>query len=356
MSGAVREAASVEAKDVRVVREPAIAGTVVLVDGLPGCGKTLMTAIVGALDRVELMQYAYEIEYACALRLLGRLAPDGAIALIKMFTDLRLYNVMMGRETNFRWDDLSGVRLNAHPWRYLARLFSSGDATVLPRIQRERPILHIATHLLLGASRPVLDALGERARFVEVVRHPLYMIKQQFAYMHRWGADPRDFTIWFDHGGRSVPWFALGWERQFLESNSMDQAIYMIEHMQRRIDGLLEGLSEEERRRVLIVPFERFVTDPWPFMRALEPFLDTQVTATTRRAMRRQNVPRRMYAEGIGLKIYRQYGWEPPAAGADERSEFERRRQLAAERASREGLAVLDRLCHEYEQKYLAGR
>src|SRR5687767_8771121 len=107
----------------RVGRPTHLAETIVVVDGLPGCGKTMLAPIVSGLDRVELVQYSYQLEYICSLRYLERVDADVASTLIRLFTDQQLYNVMMSRETNFRWDDISGVRLNPNRWEYVRRLF-----------------------------------------------------------------------------------------------------------------------------------------------------------------------------------------------------------------------------------------
>lgn len=337
----------------QVVRPPHIAEQVVIVDGLPGCGKTMMSPIVGALARVELMQYAYPVEYACALHYLDSLTPDAAAALIRMLTDLQLYNVMMSRETNFRWSDLSGVRLHPEPLKYVRRLFQAGDEAAVQRIKSERPILHLVTHLLFVHTPLLLEALGSRGKIVEVVRHPLYMIKQQSLYMDRFAADPRDFSIWIDAGGGTVPWFARGWEQKFLQANAMDRAIYMVDEMGRRQAQMLAGLEPSQRSQVLVVPFERFVIDPLPYVNQLAALLGSEVTETTRREMKKQNVPRKMYAEGIGRPIYAEYGWQPPAKGSDEAREFVKRRALAAERATPEAMAILDRLSADYEREYL---
>ena len=45
------------------VRTSHLAEKIVFVDGMPGCGKTMLSPIVAALPRIELLQYAYEIEY-----------------------------------------------------------------------------------------------------------------------------------------------------------------------------------------------------------------------------------------------------------------------------------------------------
>ena len=339
----------------KVVRPPHMAEQVVFVDGLPGCGKTMMSPIVGALARVELMQYAYPIEYACALHYLGTMTPDAAIALIRTLTDLQLYNVMMSRETNFRWSDLSSVRMHPEPWKYLRRLFQPGDEAAARRIDQERPILHLVTHWLFVHAPLLLDALGRRGKIVEVVRHPLYMIKQQSLYMDRFAADPRDFSIWIDAEGGTVPWCARGWERKFLESNAMDRAIHSIDEMRRLHDVMLAGLTPERRAQVLVIPFERFVIDPWPYMEQLAVLLGTEVTDVTRREMKKQKVPRTMYADGIGRPIYAEYGWQPPSKGSDEAREFAVRRAFAAETATPEAMVVLDRLSAEYERQHLYG-
>jgi len=338
---------------VNVVRPPHIAEQVVFVDGLPGCGKTMMSPIVSAMARVELMQYAYPIEYVCALRYLETMSPDAATTMIRMMTDLQLYNVMMSRETNFRWSDLSGARLNPAPWRYLKRLFQPGDEAAIRRIEQEHPILHLVTHLLFVHTPLILDALGTRGKIVEVVRHPLYMIKQQSLYMDRFASDPRDFSIWIDAGGGTVPWFARGWEDLFLGANAMDRAIHMVDQMGRKHRTMLAGLTEQQRGQVLIIPFERFVIDPWPYMRQLETLLGTQVTDLTRRELKKQNVPRKMYAEGIGRPIYSEYGWKPPEKGSDEAREFAARRALAAETATAPAMALLDQLSADYEREYM---
>jgi hypothetical protein len=337
-----------------VVREPHMAEKVVIVDGLPGCGKTMLSPIMGSIPRVELMQYAYELEYVCSLRFLGRIEEDAANTLVRIFTDLRLYNVTQSRETNFRPSDLSSVFKHSRRLQYFRRLFQRGDAAALDRIRSERPILHLTMHNITGFSAPIFAALGSRVLLVNVLRHPLYMVRQQALYSDRYGADVRDFNVWHDHNGVAVPYFALGWEDQFLEGTPVEKSIYMMHYLTKRQQYLMSSVEGYDRN-IMEIPFERYVTDPWPFMDRLETLLDTRMDSRTRRTMKKQNVPRKMYAEGVGLKIYKEYGWKPPSQGADERSELEERHRFAAENASSEAMQVLDQLCEEYEEKYLQG-
>ena len=98
-------------------RKPHLAEKIVMHGGLAGCGKTLFSPIISALDRVELPTYSYEIEHYCSLYFLQKLSLQSASTLIRMQTDLKLYNTMMGREVNFRPTDLSSVQMFHSPMK-----------------------------------------------------------------------------------------------------------------------------------------------------------------------------------------------------------------------------------------------
>ena len=340
---------------VKIVREPRLVEQVVFAGGLPGCGKTMLTPIVGSLARVELQKFNEPLEHVCGLRLLGAIPADVATMQIRMLTDLDLYKQMMAREVNLRPTDLTSIFRNPGTLRYLRRLVQPGDAEVVGRIRRERPILHLTMHNALAISPPLFEALGEAVRIVEVVRHPLYMIKQWRLYVERYGTDARDFTLWFDCRGTAVPFFARGWEERFVQSGPMDRAIYAIEHLLGMGQAVLQRLPDHQQAQVLTVPFEPFVLDPWPWLRRMETFLGTRVTPATRRELKRQKVPRARIAAGVARKIYKQYGWEPANGGADERGELESRRAFVAKEASAEALRVMDRVCQVYEATHLQG-
>ncbi len=344
------------AETVRVIRPPHLAERVVCVDGLPGCGKTLLSAIVSALDRVEVEKYNYPLEYICALRYLGRITDDAAVAMVRMLTDLDLYDLSASRETNFRPADLSSAFRHPRAWRYLRRLFQPDGEASMRRIARERPILNLITHNLLPISEPLIEALDDRLVIVEVVRHPLYMLKQWFLYIARYGTDVRDFTIWVEAGERAVPWFAQGWEVRYLSCDQMDRVIYAIDHLGRLRNTILNHVSAAQAGRIVTIPFEQFVLEPWPYLHQLERVMGTTMTSATRRELRRQRVPRRLIADGLELKVYRDNGWQPPQRGATEADELSLRRQFAAAQATPAAMEVLDRLCREYEVAHLSGR
>jgi len=338
----------------KIVRDIALAQNIVFAGGLPACGKSLLTAVLGSLERVEIQKYNYMIEHICSLYFLDKISEDVAIAMIRMQTDIDLYNMMMAREANFRYKDLSSIFKNPRPWRYIRRLFTPGGEEVVERIQKERPIHHVLTHHLMIHSVPIAKALEDRFSLVELVRHPLYVIKQWHLYIEHYTTDPRDFDVWYDYKGSPLPFFAKGWEDLYVRSNPMDRSIYSIERYNHFAKASFEKLSNEQKSRVIVVPFEKFVKDPWPYLGRIEELLGTHKTPSTLRELKKQNVPRKMVADGIGRSIYRACGWEPSEKGATERAELEKRRKYAAQHASAEAMKVLDQICEEYEQKWQA--
>jgi len=341
---------------VEVIRQSHLAEKVVFIDGQPGCGKSMFSAIVAAFDRVEKLNIAYEIEYVCALKHLKRIEPDAAIALVRMFTDLKLYDLMMCRETNFRPSDVSSVFRAPRPFRYIKRLFMKGNEAIPGRIANERPILHLTTHNILSFAEPVFAALGSRAVIIEIVRHPLYMIKQQTFNMEQLLSDVRDFTIYFSYKDKQLPYFTCGWEDMFIRSNPVEKAILCIERLNKTIIEAKKSLFNKYNAQILTIPFESFVINPYPYLTRIEKITGTTRTSVLRKVMKKQKVPRKMYANGMSLPIYKRCGWEPAKHDSDENKEFAHRRAFAAERVSTQALEVLDRICAEYEQEYLGGR
>jgi hypothetical protein len=338
---------------VEVSRNCQIAESVLFLDGLTGTGKTMMAPILSTLRRVEVQRIEHIYEYVCALNFLRRIEDDAAATLVRMYVDLACYNVMIARESNFRWKDLSGVLSNPGGLRYVARLFQPGGDAVISRINRTRPILQIISHQVLGIASALFGALGDRLTVVEMVRHPLYLLQHWYSYIDRHGTDPRDFTIWFSHNGAHLPWFAVGWEDKYLTCNKMDRVIYTIDWLTRLAEETLHALDDTRRRQVLMVPFERFVADPWPYLQQISDSLGTTTTASTRRTLRKQKVPRRITIAGRDSEVYRRYDWEPPSKDSTEAAEMRKRWDHAVREATKEGLKVLERMCTAYEERYL---
>ena len=89
-------------KNFKIDRKENLLHSVVFVDGQAGCGKTLINSIVASYNRVELLNYATEIENLCILKDLNKIEDDAVQTMIKVQMDNVLYETMMSRRVNFR--------------------------------------------------------------------------------------------------------------------------------------------------------------------------------------------------------------------------------------------------------------
>ena len=319
----------------------------------------MFSPIFSSLDRMELLTYSYEIEQICALYYLNKISLDAAEVMIKSSTDLQLYNIMQSRHVNFRPSDLSSVWHDSNPWRYIIRLFQKGDQAVPERIAKERPILALTTHQLLGYSKPVFSGLEEKVTFIDIVRHPLYMIKQlkiSCADLLTDNQNPRLFEMQYSHNDKTVSYYAKNWEELWCsmdKSNTIGLAIHYIDQLTRVRNNIKKKLKNKYEGQILTIPFEKFVLNPWPYLKQVEKLLGTKVTKLTRKMLRKQNVPRNKVSDGISLNVYKRFGWEPPAKGLSERDELNMRRQFAVEEgASNHEMEILDKISDDYENTY----
>ena len=107
----------------KIVRHDCLANNILIVDGLPGCGKTLFSNIFCSYERVELLSYAFEVEFICRLHFLEKIEFDASVAMVNNLIDTKFYNTMMSRDVNFRYSDLSSVFNNPNPIRYFKDYF-----------------------------------------------------------------------------------------------------------------------------------------------------------------------------------------------------------------------------------------
>jgi len=344
---------SLERDNLRLIRKAQLAGKVVFIDGLPGCGKTLFSSLISAFERVEKITYSYEIELLCAIYHLKRTEIDSVVTMVRMLTDLIVYDMMMSRNVNCRPSDLSSIFKHPDKLKYIKRFFMKGDMAVPDRIEAEKPILPVTVHNLLSVAGPIFTALNDRVAFIEIVRHPLYMIVQQALNNERMVFNVRDFTIYYAYGQHEMPWYVFGWEKEFINANPVEKAILFID----KVGGMMKNSRENTNRQypgqILTIPFEKFVVRPDIYMADLEKIMGSKVTNTTLKMLNKQNVPRKKVSEGIPLEIYKRCGWVPPKDGLSEKGEFDVRRQFALENVSPDIMKILDRLCAEYEESYM---
>ena len=338
----------------KVIRNGHLAPKIIVIDGLPGCGKSMLSHILASFDRTEVMTFSYELEFILTLVYLEKITSDAAEAMIRNITDLKIYNLMMSREVNFRPSDQSSIFKNQSSLRYIKRLFEKGDEEIPNLIKKRDPILIITTHQMTALSKPLFQSLGSRLFFIELVRHPLYMIKQHEVIQRQWRTSQiRDFDLQIEFNNQQIPFYAFGYEEKFIEASPIEKGILFIDRFTNIAEKTKSEINKKYGHRLLTISFEDFVVNPFPYVGKIAEAIDSDVTKKTIKEMKRQKVPRKKIADGLSLDIYKRFGWEPSKKGYNEKDELDERYNYVVSKNIKDyNIKLLDKIIEEYEKSY----
>lgn len=318
----------------------------VVIDGIPGCGKTMLSSIISSLSRIELLKYSYEIENYCQLYDFKLLDINTSTQLIRNQLNYLLYNSMMGREMNFRFSDISSVFNQPNKLKNFTRIFTKGDEVIPDKIIKEKPILHLATHGLTGISQPLFEAMPKGMLFINMKRHPLFLLRQNIWNMSNLINNQRSFWLYYKKDDNSNPFFYFNNEKLFYESNPKEKAIYFINWY---LNKQKNNLKIKNNFSYYELTFESFVINPYEHINEICQRLGTTTTPLTPRILKKERVPRKILTDSRERGIYKRVGWVKSKSG-NMASEFEEVKNWAYEGISDEAKKTLDLICEEYDR------
>lgn len=295
-----------------------------------------------------MLKYSYDTEIYCHLYDLKLLDLDLCSQLVKNQLDLLIYNNMMGRDMNFRYSDISSVFQNVNRFKNIKRIFSSGDEAIPAKIAELKPILHLAMHGLLGMSDPLFKAMPQGMLFIYMLRHPLFLLRQNIWNMENLINNQRSFWLYYKHENKAYPSFYLGRESLFINSNPKEKAIYFIEGFINKQEAKQDIRTNDSYYEL---DFESLVLEPEKHIRAICEKMGVDQTSKTRKVLKKENIPRKILSDARRRKIYERVGWVKSHSG-NRKDEFEEMQKWAFEGISAHAAETLSRLCTGYEEKY----
>jgi len=215
----------------RMTRPQCLAENIVILDGFSNSGKSLLAPVISSFERCELWKINPLYENLCFMDAFERIQRDASSTLVKLFTDVDLYNLIIGRNVNFRVNDDTGVHKNLQEDRYKKRLVSEGGDYGTKAIEEKNPILILATQCVFEFSDLLFDSYKERLKtYIFMVRHPLHLVMNWFSlkWDERMGIDKREFQPCYEKNGTVFPWLAHSWEKKYQSLNPLEKAIMTI--------------------------------------------------------------------------------------------------------------------------------
>jgi hypothetical protein len=339
-------------KELKIVRENSLVEKIVIVDGLPGNGKSLFgMSVLPALERVEIYSYSEVLESICALHFLKKLDLETASSLVQLFTDLKLSDHMSSRKVNFKPTDLTSIFYYPKPSKYLERLFQKGDKDIPNKIKIENPILNIQTHNILAFSKPIWKGLKDKVYFLEIVRHPAFMFKQIFSSaMGDLINNVRNWTVHVKFNKGVFPFYICGYEDLFSNSNQYERTVLFMYNYHQKVKSY-KNQNNKIINNIITISFEKFVLSPQSHIQELCIWLNTKVTDEMDNVLQKANVPRNRIADVPDLDVYKECGgWSKSIEDFTDRDEIDMRIDTVKKNVNPKTFNLFKSLCDEYEE------
>lgn len=279
----------------KFIRNQELAENIVIIDGFSCSGKSMIAPILSSLERGELWILNHIYEYLAVMANFKQMDSQAASTMLQIYADLDLYNLMIGRNTNFRETDESGVVKNFLSERYSTRLKAKDGDIITKKIKDTKPILYLMTHYIFSFSKPIFDAFQERLKaFIIMKRHPIWLIENWYEakWDERIGKDPREVQLSYAINGKEYPWTAYGWEEKYDNYSPLERAIATISTYFSREEKLYQELPQSQRSKIIFISFEDFVQKPEPYLKDLMNRLQTKETSITAKIIKEARVPR----------------------------------------------------------------
>lgn len=275
--------------------------TIVFLDGNSGAGKSALNSVLPLLENVEVPFWDPIYEQISQLENLSKIDTKSAIALLRTQSEFRLYSVMLGRHTNFRYRDGSSIFKNPQTISNLFRVFKKDGNSVLDEIRNKRKILTIGSHFILSTGPLVFKAFEERLKVIEMVRHPvsLFNFWVERDWCNRFGKDMREFTLLMHQNGHFLPWFIERYTERYLSADPEEQIIYSLYNLEEKKKKTLISLEKTQLTNILEVSFEEYVSNPKETTDSIEVFLSRSFPKKLNKRLKKLNIPRKIDFKSI---------------------------------------------------------
>lgn len=281
--------------DIKFIRKNTFPYDILIIDGQGRSGKNMISTILSTMPRVEKMRLDTLLDFVPRFFKTNHMSKNAASTYLKIEADEKLYNTMISRDVNFRFDDYTGIFKGGKTMLYIKRLFQKPEKHAVERMKKENPIFQNMTHDGLHLIDVFFDAWGDRLKFVHVFRDPVANIYEQARrdFGERIGTDPREFQLAYEWNGNTIPLNAFEMEEDYINGNPTERLVLMVDSLLRKnIKGFLD-LDEKWKKNVFLTEFEKFAVNPWDDLQKLENFLGTHRVSKTLKIMKRENCPRK---------------------------------------------------------------
>ena len=316
---------------------------IIILDGLTGTGKTMLTPILSKLYSVQNPRFEYSLEYIILATYFKKIDLQTSSAILNLIVDWKNYDGYISREINFRPSDLSSVFSSSRFLEYFFKLFNKDGSFIEDKIKNDSEHPCFATHQIIPAFEVIKEAFKDRLIFIESVRHPLFLVAHWESYIENHGTNSRDFTLWIKNKSKHVPWFVNHDVEKYNHFNSTEKSIVSI-------CNLMSHVYKNIKSEILFIPFEHFVLDPNRYIDKIKEISNLDIKQNhLNKIYKKQKIPRKHILDGPNKKIYQRYSFDTTQANKSMKKNYAELMNQIQGSVSEDIYKNFTEICEQYE-------
>ena len=199
----------------------------IVIDGFWGCGKSLLFNLMPAFKNLMKTRFIPEYENIHILRNHNLINKETARWYVSNVLDNAIYKSAIGRETNLRWSDDSGLKNSTNIFKEFKLLFSEEGDHVIHDLEANKIGQSIWTHNLSLCSHSLKELISSNIFMIELIRNPIFVFNHYENFLKRFDS-PREFTPSFYFKNTKLPWFTYEYKESLENRNISELAIICI--------------------------------------------------------------------------------------------------------------------------------
>lgn len=276
----------------------------VFISGLTRSGKILLCTLVAALENCDKVNVDFFWEQVPFLNYINKIPDDGAVYLLQAGLNIKVYDNAIGRNANFRPTDYTSVWQYQNPEEYVRRLFLPDGDSVFQSIENGNRIFSMMVHNGLWHSKLLFKAFP-RMKMFHMQRNPVDIV---FSWIKKgYGGDfyknKRSSCLTYRYGSEILPYYAYGWEDEYLSCESVDRIIFMVNKIRQCHADAYSSLSADEKARVMFVKHRELAESPEKVIPGITKFLNTKKSSFTDQILLKADCPRVFKANDTEMKL-----------------------------------------------------
>ena len=271
------------------------------ITGATRSGKAMISNIISSFNGVEKSSVDVMLEQFYFLYETKNINKTTAVYLIRKNLNLLFYYNFLGRNTNFRKNDFTSVYKYKNPNLYFKRILSKKEGDII--FKKNKNLIPLMLHNGLQSIDLIFEALPS-LKIVEMIKNPV-----ELAYSwikKKYGSDiydkPRTYVLTLKHKKTVFPYYAKGWEKQYLKMNSYDRVGEIIYRLINKRNKVYNSLTNNNKKKILLLFFDDFVSKPDKNLIKLSKFLNRKKSKFTKKTLIEESCPREIFSKNYENK------------------------------------------------------